>query len=155
MSDHFPNADPLAIDLLEKMLTFDPSDRINVVQALAHPYLEAYHEIGDEPEASTLTEKWNALEAIESDFEYRKAIWKEVYEFRLSVRSGAGGAGGEDEMTEELGSEASEDGDDEAEEVEIVVQDVDVPVAGPLVLPETAPSEFPTSVVFRGCTKSH
>lgn len=140
MSDHFPNADPLAIDLLEKMLTFDPSDRINVVQALAHPYLEAYHEIGDEPEASTLTEKWNALEAIESDFEYRKAIWKEVYEFRLSVRSGAGGAGGEDEMTEELGSEASEDGDDEAEEVEIVVQDVDVPVAGPLVLPETAPT---------------
>ncbi|KAG8974968.1 hypothetical protein FRC05_006645 [Tulasnella sp. 425] len=148
MSDHFPNADPLAIDLLEKMLTFDPSDRINVVQALAHPYLEAYHEIGDEPEASTLTEKWNALEAIESDFEYRKAIWKEVYEFRLSVRSGAGGAGGEDEMTEELGSEASEDGDDEAEEVEIVVQDVDVPVAGPLVLPETAlkpDSEPPTA----------
>ncbi|KAG9047535.1 hypothetical protein FS837_002059 [Tulasnella sp. UAMH 9824] len=136
MSDHYPNADPLAIDLLEKMLAFDPSDRITVVQALEHPYLEAYHEIGDEPEASILTEKWNALEEIESDFEYRKAIWKEVYEFRLSVRSGAGCAG-EDEMAEEL--EISVDGgDDEAESVEIVVQDADVPVEGPLVLPEAA-----------------
>lgn len=154
MADHYPNADPLAIDLLEKMLAFDPSDRITVVQALEHPYLEAYHEIGDEPEASILTEKWNALEAIESDFEYRKAIWKEVYEFRLSVRSGAGGAG-EDEMAEEL--EVSVDGgDDEPESVEIVVQDADVPVEGPLVLPVKPdvepPSEFSANIVPRGNT---
>ncbi|KAG8907431.1 hypothetical protein FRC01_007677, partial [Tulasnella sp. 417] len=159
MSDHFPNADPLAIDLLEKMLTFDPSDRITVVQALTHPYLEAYHEIGDEPEAPTLTEKWNALEEIESDFEYRKAIWKEVYEFRLSVRSGAGGAN--DEMAEELESEVTGDGDDGAETVEIVVQDADVPVEGPLVLPENAlkpdvepPTEATTTAVPPDLTES-
>ncbi|KAG8974066.1 hypothetical protein FRB90_009842 [Tulasnella sp. 427] len=41
-------------------------------------------------------------------------------------------------MPEEIGSEASEDGDGEVESVEIVVQDVDVPVEGSLVLPETA-----------------
>ncbi|KAG9009022.1 hypothetical protein FRB94_012659 [Tulasnella sp. JGI-2019a] len=92
----FPTADPLAIDLLEKMLAFDPADRITVVDALAHPYLESYHEIGDEPEAPVISERWREIEAIESDFEYRKAIWKEVYDFRLSVRRGdATGASGE------------------------------------------------------------
>ena len=35
-------ADPQALDLLAKMLVFDPKKRITVEQALAHPYLEAY-----------------------------------------------------------------------------------------------------------------
>ncbi|XP_054745285.1 mitogen-activated protein kinase ERK-A [Anastrepha obliqua] len=45
----FPNADPLALDLLGKMLTFNPHNRIPVEQALAHPYLEQYYDPGDEP----------------------------------------------------------------------------------------------------------
>lgn len=72
------------------MLAFDPADRITVVDALAHPYLESYHEIGDEPECSVISERWREIEAIDSDFDYRKAIWKEVYDFRLSVRRGDG-----------------------------------------------------------------
>lgn len=35
----FPNANPLAVDLVEKCLTFSPKRRIDVEQALAHPYL--------------------------------------------------------------------------------------------------------------------
>ena len=31
---------PLAIDLLKKMLVYDPDDRITVQQALEHPYLK-------------------------------------------------------------------------------------------------------------------
>ncbi|RKO94901.1 Pkinase-domain-containing protein, partial [Caulochytrium protostelioides] len=45
----FPRAPPLAIDLLEKLLQFDPAARIPVEEALAHPYLEAYHDVDDEP----------------------------------------------------------------------------------------------------------
>lgn len=37
-----------ALDLLDKMLTFNPNKRINVEQALAHPYLEQYYDPGDE-----------------------------------------------------------------------------------------------------------
>lgn len=48
-SQLYPNASPLAIDLLEKLLNFDPAARITVEQALAHPYLHAYHEEDDEP----------------------------------------------------------------------------------------------------------
>ena len=36
----YTNADPKALDLLEKMLTFNPHKRIGVEDALAHPYLE-------------------------------------------------------------------------------------------------------------------
>ncbi|GLU02452.1 hypothetical protein SLE2022_197020 [Rubroshorea leprosula] len=45
----FPNVPPLAIDLIDRMLTFDPTRRITVEEALAHPYLERLHDIADEP----------------------------------------------------------------------------------------------------------
>ncbi|KAL6430920.1 hypothetical protein ACFW04_007010 [Cataglyphis niger] len=47
----FPNADPRALDLLDKMLTFNPNKRIVVEDALAHPYLEQYYDPADEPVA--------------------------------------------------------------------------------------------------------
>ncbi|KAL2892182.1 Mitogen-activated protein kinase-like protein MMK2 [Bienertia sinuspersici] len=48
-SAKFQNASPLAIDLLEKMLVFDPSKRITVTEALCHPYLAPLHDINEEP----------------------------------------------------------------------------------------------------------
>ncbi|XP_023547081.1 mitogen-activated protein kinase homolog D5-like isoform X2 [Cucurbita pepo subsp. pepo] len=45
----FPHVHPAAIDLVEKMLTFDPGQRITVEDALAHPYLTSLHDISDEP----------------------------------------------------------------------------------------------------------
>uniref|UniRef100_A0A182WH92 Mitogen-activated protein kinase n=1 Tax=Anopheles minimus TaxID=112268 RepID=A0A182WH92_9DIPT len=47
----FPNADLNALDLLGKMLTFNPHNRISVEDALAHPYLEQYYDPLDEPVA--------------------------------------------------------------------------------------------------------
>jgi mitogen-activated protein kinase 1/3 len=38
----------IALDLLDKMLTFNPHKRINVEMALAHPYLEQYYDPSDE-----------------------------------------------------------------------------------------------------------
>ncbi len=48
----FPRANPLAIDLLDKMLQIDPDKRITVDQALAHPYLSDMHDESDEIECS-------------------------------------------------------------------------------------------------------
>ena len=39
----------MAVDLLRKMLTFDPKIRITVDDALEHPYLSALHCPDDEP----------------------------------------------------------------------------------------------------------
>ncbi|CAG9317639.1 unnamed protein product [Blepharisma stoltei] len=45
----FRSANPDALDLLKKMLTFNPDERIKVEDALAHPYLAALHFPDDEP----------------------------------------------------------------------------------------------------------
>ncbi|KAL4535722.1 hypothetical protein Ndes2526A_g06534 [Nannochloris sp. 'desiccata'] len=45
----FPEADPRAIDLLSRLLTFDPHERITAVQALSHPYFTELHDPTDEP----------------------------------------------------------------------------------------------------------
>ncbi|GAY38257.1 hypothetical protein CUMW_035300 [Citrus unshiu] len=45
----FPHVHPLAIDLVDRMLTFDPMKRITVDEALAHPYLARLHDEADEP----------------------------------------------------------------------------------------------------------
>lgn len=41
----------LAIDLLERMLVFDPKKRITATEALGHDYLAPYHDPTDEPVA--------------------------------------------------------------------------------------------------------
>ncbi|RAW28215.1 Extracellular signal-regulated kinase 1 [Phytophthora cactorum] len=49
----FPKASPEAIDLLQRMLVFDPIKRISVEEALEHPYLASLHNLEDEPVADS------------------------------------------------------------------------------------------------------
>jgi len=43
----YPNATPMALDLMDKMLQFNPDKRTSVAECLKHPYLKKYH--GDLP----------------------------------------------------------------------------------------------------------
>lgn len=45
----FPKANPVALDLLAKMLVFNPNKRYTVEQAVAHPYFEGLHNPEEEP----------------------------------------------------------------------------------------------------------
>ncbi len=47
----FPEQDPLAIDLMESMMQFDPRKRCTVVEALNHPWLAQLHDEAAEPAA--------------------------------------------------------------------------------------------------------
>ena len=48
----YPSAEKNALDLLERLLTFDPRKRIDVFEALAHPYLRQHYDLNDEPTAT-------------------------------------------------------------------------------------------------------
>lgn len=81
-----PFTPPTAIDLLSKMLTFDPATRISVPEALEHPWLASYHDVADEPECPVKFEKWRELEELETLDEFREAIWREIEDYRREVR---------------------------------------------------------------------
>lgn len=83
-TDIFPQANPQALDLLEKMLMFDPQERITVEDALEHPYLSIWHDPADEP---VCNEKFEfGFESINEMSELRQMVIREVQEFRQYVR---------------------------------------------------------------------
>ncbi|KAJ2352530.1 MAPK protein hog1 [Coemansia sp. RSA 2611] len=76
----FPEIEPLAIDLLEKMLVFDPRKRITAAEALAHPYLETYHDEADEPEAASKFD-WTFNDADLPVEEWKVMMYNEILDF--------------------------------------------------------------------------
>ena len=45
----FPKSNPVALDLLGKMMAFNPEKRYSIKQCLAHPYFEGLHNEAAEP----------------------------------------------------------------------------------------------------------
>lgn len=80
----FPDASPEALDLLERMLTFDPADRITVSEALEHPYLRIWHDPADEPTCPT--EFDFSFEEVDDMDSMKQMILDEVVQFRAMVR---------------------------------------------------------------------
>ncbi|GAB4859259.1 Mitogen-activated protein kinase ntf6 [Ancistrocladus abbreviatus] len=79
-SQKFKNVTPLALDLAEKMLVFDPSKRITVDEALNHPYLSSLHEINEEPTCpAPFVFDFEQSSLDEEDI--KELIWKESLKF--------------------------------------------------------------------------
>ncbi|KAG5637351.1 hypothetical protein H0H81_004863 [Sphagnurus paluster] len=81
----FPNANPLAVDFLTKTLTFDPKKRITVEDALAHPYLEAYHDPDDEPVAPPLDPEFFEFDLHKDDIsreQLKELLYEEIMTFQ-------------------------------------------------------------------------
>jgi len=82
--DHLARkANPLAIDLLKKMLVFDPQGRISVSEALQHPYLSHLHDPDDEPICSLSFDFDIENEKLVID-DYREMIFNEVTQFHAA-----------------------------------------------------------------------
>jgi mitogen-activated protein kinase 7 len=69
------------------MLSFDSTTRISVAQALAHPWLAAYHDVNDEPTCPQKFDRWREIEALQTVEELRAALWDEINDFRREVRA--------------------------------------------------------------------
>lgn len=82
-----PTADAQALDFLGRLIAFDPVDRPNAAEALAHPWLATYHDEEDEPSCSQKFDRWHAIEELETLEQYRDALVQEVYSCRREVRN--------------------------------------------------------------------
>uniref|UniRef100_A0A7N0UMK0 mitogen-activated protein kinase n=1 Tax=Kalanchoe fedtschenkoi TaxID=63787 RepID=A0A7N0UMK0_KALFE len=81
-SQKFPNADPLALRLLERMLAFEPKDRPTAEQALADPYFKGLAKVEREPSAQPVTKMEFEFERrrITKD-DVRELIYREILEY--------------------------------------------------------------------------
>ncbi|XP_058110048.1 mitogen-activated protein kinase homolog NTF6-like isoform X1 [Magnolia sinica] len=79
-SQKFPDVDPVAVDLLERMLVFDPCKRITVDEALKHQYLSSLHEINEEPTCPSPF-LFDFEQASFSEEDIRELIWTESLNF--------------------------------------------------------------------------
>ncbi|KAI5057572.1 hypothetical protein GOP47_0027587 [Adiantum capillus-veneris] len=82
LSQKFQNVDPLATNLLERLLAFDPKDRPTAEQALADPYFKGLAKVEREPSALPISK-------MEFEFERRRLtkdhvrelIYREILEY--------------------------------------------------------------------------
>ncbi|GJN18305.1 hypothetical protein PR202_gb05453 [Eleusine coracana subsp. coracana] len=72
-SQKFPNAGPLALDLLQRLLAFDPKDRPTAEEALAHPYFKGLAKVEREPSCQPITK-------MEFEFERRRVTKEDIRE---------------------------------------------------------------------------
>ncbi|RDY14426.1 Mitogen-activated protein kinase 19, partial [Mucuna pruriens] len=69
----FPNADPLALRLLQKLLAFDPKNRLTAQEALADPYFKGLAKVEREPSCKPISK-------VEFEFERRRMTKEGVLE---------------------------------------------------------------------------
>ena len=80
LSSVFPDADPNSFSLIAGLLEFNPKIRLSAEQALAHPYLSAYHHPQDEPSHPSIFDV--SFEQAQSIEEIKKLIVETVNEHK-------------------------------------------------------------------------
>ena len=68
------------------MITFDPAERISVAEALKHPWLSTYHNPDDEPDCAESFQRWREIEELETNDDFKSALWDEIQDYRREVR---------------------------------------------------------------------
>jgi serine/threonine protein kinase len=117
LEHRFPHdTDPIALDLLEKMLVFDPRKRITVEDALRHQYFDELHDSDDEPIAcGAFTEPQHDLDRKDC----LELIWKEIQSFEheeTELRSDKELSEQQKQRVEQEQQEQEDDDEDEDEE---------------------------------------
>jgi serine/threonine protein kinase len=80
LSQLFPKSNPVALDLLSKMLIFNPHKRYTVEQCISHPYFEGLHNPEEEPVCSTPFD-WSFDDIELTKENLQRAIYEESLHF--------------------------------------------------------------------------
>lgn len=78
---HVPNLNPLALDLLERLLAFNPLKRITVDEALKHPYVKLYHDPNDEPNCPPIPDDFFDFDKKKDELsveDFKQMLYEEV-----------------------------------------------------------------------------
>ncbi|SNX88066.1 related to MAP kinase [Melanopsichium pennsylvanicum] len=98
----YPNANPEALDLVAKLLTWDPDQRLTADQALKHPWLKAYHESNAKWQPPQPFDRFVEVEFIHSLNQFKRSLQSEADEMRIELEEL------EEEEMEHLGNRAQE-----------------------------------------------
>jgi serine/threonine protein kinase len=87
LSEKFPGVDPKALNLLSKLLAFDPDDRPTAAQALADPYFDGLADVSREPARRPLPKDefdWDSRKL--SREEVRELLYKEILHYHPQAK---------------------------------------------------------------------
>jgi mitogen-activated protein kinase 15 len=86
LSDMFPGASADALDMLQKLLQFNPNKRITAEQALEHPFVGQFHNPGDEPKCSKVIQIPIDDNHKYSISEYRTKLYADIIKKKKETR---------------------------------------------------------------------
>lgn len=81
----YPNANRDALDLVAKLLTWDPDERLTAEEALQHPWLKAYHESNARWQSPQPFDKFADVEFIHSLRQFKSSLQREADEMRMEL----------------------------------------------------------------------
>lgn len=86
-SEKFSTADPLALNLLQRMLAFDPKDRPTAEQALTDPYFKGLAKVEREPACQLISKVEFQFDRIKvAKEEIRELIFQEILEYHPKLQ---------------------------------------------------------------------
>lgn len=78
----FRGCNPQGVDLLRRLLVFDPRKRISAAEVLRHPYLATYHDAADEPVGEPIKASFFGFDNYKDVLttkDLKKMLWNEIF----------------------------------------------------------------------------